>query len=218
MSDRVLLSEGVVITLRQDQLTTSRRHSAVPQLVRRGGSASVELNPAKVTCTNIGNARWNCNADVHKSVRLANTVVDCEGYTSRDDEFVLAGSCSVEYSLETVGTIPWAALICTMVFLVLTWSATRPSQSNSSNSVREYHDSGESSSVTSPTSRLNRVVHGSRKHSHQPHGPSRKVRTSALQFTSFSYPDTFTPEYAERDSSNDESSIPSTSYAVTINR
>jgi hypothetical protein len=43
--------------------------------------------------------QWSCVANLPEEVKLGSTDVICEGYKDRDDEFVLKGSCGVEYRL-----------------------------------------------------------------------------------------------------------------------
>jgi len=56
-------------------------------------------------CTNQGSAygtediQWSCKAELPEELRLGSTEVICEGYDSRDDPYVLKGSCGVEYRL-----------------------------------------------------------------------------------------------------------------------
>lgn len=56
-------------------------------------------------CRNSGSAyggedvEWTCTASLPPEFKLGSTNVQCEGYDSSDDPYVLAGSCGVEYRL-----------------------------------------------------------------------------------------------------------------------
>jgi hypothetical protein len=43
--------------------------------------------------------QWSCTANIPEEFKLGSTDVICEGYANRDDEYVLKGSCGVEYRL-----------------------------------------------------------------------------------------------------------------------
>ncbi|TVY37241.1 Store-operated calcium entry-associated regulatory factor [Lachnellula subtilissima] len=56
-------------------------------------------------CTNAGadynteDIQWSCSASLPADFKLGSTDVICEGYSSPDDDYVLKGSCGVEYRL-----------------------------------------------------------------------------------------------------------------------
>lgn len=56
-------------------------------------------------CRNAGSAygsediEWTCSAQLPPEFKLGSTDVQCEGYESSDDPYVLKGSCGVEYRL-----------------------------------------------------------------------------------------------------------------------
>ena len=56
-------------------------------------------------CTNQGadyneeDVQWSCTANLPAEFKLGSTDVICEGYSNANDEFVLKGSCGVEYRL-----------------------------------------------------------------------------------------------------------------------
>ena len=47
--------------------------------------------------------QWQCSAELDDSVKLGRTDVTCEGYDYPEDPYVLAGSCGVQYTLESTG-------------------------------------------------------------------------------------------------------------------
>ena len=86
-------------------MTTGRRSSPVPQLSCVGGSGSGRgLEPAVVQCYNRGwdgrEVQWECKADMEGAARFGRVEVVCEGYDYAEDDFILAGSCGLEYTLE----------------------------------------------------------------------------------------------------------------------
>lgn len=102
--DAILLSKVRTLTLRSNALTSHRRVPAVPQLSCKGpGCAYYKIDTLR--CTNSGTAygdediEWSCTASIPEEFKLGSTDVACEGYSSRDDPYVLKGSCGVEYRL-----------------------------------------------------------------------------------------------------------------------
>lgn len=102
----ILLSDVQSLTLRNGKMTTSRRVSPVPQLTCTGPEEVCKLyQPEVMRCTNEGadydaqNIQWSCRADLPEEFKLGSTDVICEGYASSDDDYVLKGSCGVEYRL-----------------------------------------------------------------------------------------------------------------------
>merc|ERR1712013_103131 len=81
-----------------------RRSSPVPQLSCVGGSGRGRGEPGVVQCYNRGwdgrEVQWECKADMEGSVRFGKVEVVCEGYDYPEDEYILAGSCGLEYTLE----------------------------------------------------------------------------------------------------------------------
>eukprot|EP00043_Microstomoeca_roanoka_P026893 m.12834 g.12834 ORF g.12834 m.12834 type:complete len:326 (-) comp7061_c0_seq1:1104-2081(-) len=106
---RVRLQDVQVLTFVAGEMTTARRSSPVPQMSCVGGSARChsDLLPSTMQCRNVGSdgvdVQWKCDAEVDNSVKLGRTTVSCEGYEYPDDPFILAGSCGVEYTLESTG-------------------------------------------------------------------------------------------------------------------
>ncbi|KAH0547857.1 hypothetical protein GP486_008402, partial [Trichoglossum hirsutum] len=43
--------------------------------------------------------QWTCTASLPPEFKLGSTDVICEGYKSREDPYILKGSCGVEYRL-----------------------------------------------------------------------------------------------------------------------
>ena len=101
---KVLLQDVQVLTLRNGQMTTSRRTSPVPQLKCVGGSAMGRFNPQVVQCYNRGSdgvdIQWECKADMDNLYRFGEIDVVCEGYNYPDDAYITKGSCGLEYTLE----------------------------------------------------------------------------------------------------------------------
>lgn len=102
----VLLSDVQVLTLYQNRITTGRRGAPVSQLVCTGGNAQWEAEKEIdiVQCYNQGSdgreIQWKCETQFKSSgLRFGKIQVGCEGYESSDDEYILVGSCGLEYEL-----------------------------------------------------------------------------------------------------------------------
>uniref|UniRef100_A0A8C6UAU5 Store-operated calcium entry-associated regulatory factor n=1 Tax=Neogobius melanostomus TaxID=47308 RepID=A0A8C6UAU5_9GOBI len=101
----VLLRDIQVLTLYKGRYTTGRRSSPVPQLQCVGGSAGCHVFvPEVVQCQNKGwdgvDVQWECKTDMDNAYRFGRIEVSCEGYSHPSDQYVLTGSCGLEYSLE----------------------------------------------------------------------------------------------------------------------
>ncbi len=102
--DAILLSQVRTLTLRSNAKTSHRRVSAIPQLTCKGpGCAHYKVDILR--CTNQGSSygtediEWSCTASLPSEFKLGSTDVICEGYSSPDDDYILKGSCGVEYRL-----------------------------------------------------------------------------------------------------------------------
>lgn len=60
--------------------------------------------PTTVQCYNVGSdgadAQWRCEAELDSDVAFDTVEVSCEGYYAPEDEYVLKGSCGLEYRLK----------------------------------------------------------------------------------------------------------------------
>jgi len=101
---KIRLQDVQVLTLKEGAMTTGRRSSPVPQLSCVGGSGRGRGEPGVVQCYNRGwdgrEVQWECKADLEGSVRFGSVEVVCEGYDYAEDDYILAGSCGLEYTLE----------------------------------------------------------------------------------------------------------------------
>ncbi|KAJ5107674.1 Protein of unknown function DUF1183 TMEM66 [Penicillium angulare] len=103
----ILLSNVNTLTLRADSMTTSRRVSPIPQLNCVGPSKKIcdLYQPDIMRCSNEGygydeeDVQWTCEAPLPPEFKLGATDVVCEGYRNSNDNWVLKGSCGVEYRL-----------------------------------------------------------------------------------------------------------------------
>lgn len=104
---RVHIQDVRAITLHRGQYTTFRRTSPVPQLRCVGGCYQ---DLSVVQCENKGfdghDAVWECKADLDNAYRFGRLSVSCEGYDYPEDPYITAGSCGLEYTLETTGARP----------------------------------------------------------------------------------------------------------------
>ena len=66
-----------------------------------------QYHPKVVTCVNVNSddhfVTWKCNSK-HLSTKVffGDVIISCEGYSYRDDDYVLVGSCGLEYQLNWV--------------------------------------------------------------------------------------------------------------------
>ena len=105
--DRVKLSSIKTLTLSDGRMTSFRRTAPVPQLKCVGGDGcKAGYRAETLQCRNMGGSysdpedvQWACEGIVPDEVRLGRTDVVCEGYDGPDDEYILRGSCGVEYTL-----------------------------------------------------------------------------------------------------------------------
>ncbi|XP_008830818.1 store-operated calcium entry-associated regulatory factor [Nannospalax galili] len=103
--DRMLLRDVKALTLHYDRYTTSRRLDPIPQLKCVGGTAGCDsYTPKVIQCQNKGwdgyDVQWECKTDLDVAYKFGKTVVSCEGYESSEDQYVLRGSCGLEYNLD----------------------------------------------------------------------------------------------------------------------
>jgi len=102
-SNRILLRDITALTLHKNQYTEGRR-SKVSQLKC---ISNCKEEPSTVQCKNVGfdgkSVNWECKADMDKSLSFDRLRVSCEGYDRPGDDYVLVGSCGLEYSLKDNG-------------------------------------------------------------------------------------------------------------------
>lgn len=104
-NDAVRLQDIQALTFFKDKWTTHRRVSGMPQMVASGGAATPFYTPESIRCRNSGSSysaadvEWTCTAQLPPEFKLGSTDVICEGYDNSADEYVLKGSCGVEYRL-----------------------------------------------------------------------------------------------------------------------
>jgi hypothetical protein len=102
--DAIHITKVQSITLTDGQYTSHRRVSPVPQLSLVGGDAQRSgYRPRVVQCVNKGSdgntINWKCEADMDEKYQFGRLNVQCEGYRYSGDEWVLKGSCGLEYEL-----------------------------------------------------------------------------------------------------------------------
>ncbi|XP_068204259.1 store-operated calcium entry-associated regulatory factor-like [Palaemon carinicauda] len=105
-SDSILLKDIEVLTLYTGKMTAGGRSSPVPQLecVSGGTAPCNAFQPRVVQCYNRGydgtDVQWECKSDMDNAYRFGEIEVSCEGYSHKDDPYVLRGSCGLRYSLD----------------------------------------------------------------------------------------------------------------------
>jgi hypothetical protein len=104
--DRVKLRDVKVLTLYHGRMTTGRRTRPLPQLTCIGGTNRCKYLPPVIQCYNRGSdgvdIQWECKTDMDVNLRFNKIEVTCEGYDYPEDDYVLAGSCALEYSIDSV--------------------------------------------------------------------------------------------------------------------
>ena len=97
-----------VLTLQAGKMTTGRRASPVLQQECTGPRYLCKNRPESIQCWNTGydglDANWECKGELENGVKFGKMNVQCEGYEYRDDPNILAGSCGLEYTLDTTRT------------------------------------------------------------------------------------------------------------------
>ena len=98
----MLLQDVTSLVFTKGEMTNSRRSSPISQMTCKSGHC--QYSPSTALCRNVGfdgmDVTWKCEAELPKGVKFGRVEVSCEGYGSRDDDYVLKGSCGLEYSLE----------------------------------------------------------------------------------------------------------------------
>jgi len=102
--DKVLFRDVEKLTFTKDKFTTGRRSSPVLQMQCRGSRCA--YGPTDVVCENVGwdgkFPTWKCEAQSNYT-KLSTIEVQCEGYDSPNDPYILVGSCGL---IHTVNFIP----------------------------------------------------------------------------------------------------------------
>ncbi|KAL1234058.1 Store-operated calcium entry-associated regulatory factor [Trichinella spiralis] len=103
--DRIRLRDVEVLTLKDGAYTSGRRVTPIPQLKCVGGTAGCTyFRPHVVQCYNRGtdgsDVHWECKTNMDPRFQFGTIEVICEGYNYPDDEFILKGSCGLEYSID----------------------------------------------------------------------------------------------------------------------
>ncbi|UZJ56472.1 hypothetical protein CBS101457_005792 [Exobasidium rhododendri] len=98
---RVPMSSLKTLYFKDGASTMARRGKKMPQLKCVGNSRHLcdTYGPAVILCKSAGDGAWRCEADLHPSVRLGAVEVSCEGWENSEDEYVLRGSCMLEYNI-----------------------------------------------------------------------------------------------------------------------
>lgn len=106
--DKVLLKDVQSLVFYRNKRTTSKRTHSIHQLSCVGGTAGCKLfTPDSVECENLGSAgddktkiSWRCHAEMSDRVQFNHVEVICEGYDYAEDDYILVGSCGLEFTLD----------------------------------------------------------------------------------------------------------------------
>jgi SOCE-associated regulatory factor of calcium homoeostasis len=106
---RVYLRSITALTFSENGLTRGRRMFPRTQLECVGGSAAgffwvgADRYPRIVDCENRGwdgaSVQWRCRAELKVGLEFGDTTVVCEGFAAPDDDYIVRGSCRLEYLL-----------------------------------------------------------------------------------------------------------------------
>jgi len=103
--DRIKLKDIQVLTLTSGKWTTGRRTQPVSQLQCVGGYCNL-FKPQTVQCYNRGSdgidIQWECKTEMDNKYKFGQIDVLCEGYDYPEDDYVLIGSCGLEYTIDLV--------------------------------------------------------------------------------------------------------------------
>ncbi|XP_003741430.1 store-operated calcium entry-associated regulatory factor [Galendromus occidentalis] len=98
---KIKLQDIKFLTFKAGKLATRMRTTPIQQLNCITGCYG-EL-PTSAQCENKGSdgatVSWKCEANVQRGRKLENTRVRCEAFTEGDREYILAGSCVLDYGL-----------------------------------------------------------------------------------------------------------------------
>lgn len=105
--DKQLFSAVKRLTFYRNKRTSARRTHTIPQLSCVGGTAGCKLfTPTEVTCEKLdwnhekSKHNWDCTAELSDRVKITNVEVTCEGYDYPEDDYILLGSCGIEFTLD----------------------------------------------------------------------------------------------------------------------
>jgi SOCE-associated regulatory factor of calcium homoeostasis len=108
-ADRVYLRSVSALTFSVNGRTRGRRRYSRTQLECVGGSAAgyfwsgADRYPRIVNCENRGwdgaSVQWRCRAELKDGLEFGDTSVTCEGYDGPADDYIVRGSCRLEYTL-----------------------------------------------------------------------------------------------------------------------
>jgi hypothetical protein len=105
--DKIKLKDIQVLTLTSGKWTTGRRTNPLPQLQCVGGYCNL-FKPQTVQCYNRGSdgidIQWECKTEMDNKYKFGQIDVLCEGYDYPEDDYVLIGSCGLEYTIDLVNT------------------------------------------------------------------------------------------------------------------
>jgi len=91
------------------KMTTGRRTPPIPQLLcvsKTCAGIDPALLPTRVVCQNrmvrLQSVIFHCDTNISGDLRIRpNAEVSCEGFSYREDEFILAGSCGLLYEVSS---------------------------------------------------------------------------------------------------------------------
>ena len=96
--EKVLMKDVRYITFYKNQYTVNRRSRPVEQISCSSYYFRDKID--SVVCENVGTS-WKCDTDLQRrgEIIFDNITLQCEGFDSDDDTYVLANSCHVSFDL-----------------------------------------------------------------------------------------------------------------------
>lgn len=165
---RVRLRDVQTLTLTAGKMTTARRNSPIDQLHCVGGYCSRARIPS-AQCYNRGfdgvDVQWECKAEMPANYKFGRIEVSCEGYDYPEDDYILAGSCGLEYTIDEISpssrssssyysenkydhlsdtkTGSWFPVLMMAAFIfIIYWTCLRSDQpASASRSTGDFYDS-----------------------------------------------------------------------------
>ncbi|KAJ6226848.1 hypothetical protein M0813_10382 [Anaeramoeba flamelloides] len=103
---RVALKSLETLMLYGDQVTLARRGSPIPQLYCENCKDFGAPEANQAVCKPLKKTKndiiWDCNLDLPEGYKLESHFLSCEGWDKPGDEYILKGSCGLEYRIKAV--------------------------------------------------------------------------------------------------------------------
>jgi len=98
--EKVLERYVDTLTFEDGKFTTFRRTQPYPQIACSGNYCDEVQLQKHIVCDQLQPGQWRCEGSPYEKHKFHRTDVICEGYDSKDDPYILVGSCMVDYTLQ----------------------------------------------------------------------------------------------------------------------